>query len=278
MGLKCARQALRDEVRVMSFMKAITDLTYFGGKESLVTSADVVKDIWSLLVEVAGDNDPFKAVKKEQNLAVLQVYPLMKERISKSRDPIGEAVRLAIIGNSLDAMRDALGKPPQETLERFSKSTVRQKDLRLFKDRLKRAKKIVYFADNCGEIVSDRLLIEALSENCRAEILLVVRSTPTLNDATLIDARFVGLDKVVPVIENGIKEPLPGTALMKVSPGLRKLIKEADLLIAKGGGNHDSMTEESTIQGKTTYLFQVKCHPYSSLYHLPQNGLIVHNG
>jgi len=126
--------------------------------------------------------------------------------------------------------------------------------------------------------VFDRVLIETLREHYDAEIVLVVRRTPTLNDATLADARSAGLHKVVPVIENGIVEPVPGTTLAKLSLHLRNLVQEADLLIAKGGGNHDSMTEEAEIRGKTTFLFQAKCRPYSVIYHTPQNGLIVYNG
>jgi len=278
MGLRLAQQTLHDEERVMSFMKGITTVKLFDGNHGQVTSADIVQDIWSRLIQLAGDEDPLKAIKKEQNRAALQFYPVMKERISKSRDPIGEAVRFAIIGNSLDAMKDALQKRPEETFHGLSKSKANKADVEAFKERLKRARKVLYFGDNCGEIVFDRVLIEAIREVYAPEMILVVRSTPTLNDATVADARSVGLDKVLPVIENGVIEPLPGTTLKKVSPRVRKLIKEADLLIAKGGGNHDSMTEEEAIKGKTTYLFQAKCRPYSIIYRTPQNGLIVYNG
>ncbi len=278
MGLRLAQQVLRHEARVMSFMKGITNAKFFGDKNARVTSAQVVQDIWSRLIKVARDEDPLKAVKEEQNNAALTFYPLMKERVTKSRDPVAEAVRFAIIGNSLDAMRDALLKRPEETFQSLAKSKTNRADVEVFKDRLQAARKILYFADNCGEIVFDRVLIEAIQKAYAPDMVLVVRSTPTLNDATLADSKSVGLDRVVPVIENGIIEPLPGTELKKVSPRLRKLISEADLLIAKGGGNHDSMTEEAAVRGKTTFLFQAKCRPYSNLYNTPQNGLIVYNG
>lgn len=84
-------------------------------------------------------------------------------------------------------------------------------------------------------------------------------------------------DSVAEIVENDIEEPLPGTMLEAVSPRIFEMIEKADLLIVKGGGNHETMTEEDSIIGKTSYLFQVKCHPYSTIYRVPIGSLVIRN-
>jgi len=82
---------------------------------------------------------------------------------------------------------------------------------------------------------------------------------------------------VAAVAENGIPEPLPGTVLEKASPELKALMEEGDLIISKGGGNYDSLTEEEGLKGKVTFLFQAKCHPYCTLHRSPLGGLVLYN-
>ena len=278
MGLTIAHQSGLDEVRTMSFMKSITDAKLFGGKHSHITSSHVIMDVWSRLIAVTQNKDPLRRVKREQNRAVMQFYPELRERIRQSSDPLAEAAGCAAMGNALDALKGEFTRPSGERLRLFSQWKVKAQAVRVFKERLRRARKILYFGDNCGEIVFDRLLVEAIREMYTADMLFVVRSLPVLNDATAAEARSIGLHKVVPVIENGSRVPLPGTSLKKVSPKVRALIREADLVIAKGGGNHDSMTEEPEFAGKTTYLFQTKCRPYASLYRTRVGTPVLHNG
>ena len=279
MGLTIAHQAGLDEARTMSFMKSITDVKLFGGKNShAVTSSHVILDVWSRLIAVTQDPDPLRRAKKEQNMAAMRFYPEVKERVRRSPDAIAEAAALAAMGNALDAMKGEIARPSGERLRLFSEKKVKPQAVRVFKERLRRAKKILYFGDNCGEIVFDKLLVEAIREAYAADMLFVVRSLPVLNDATTAEARSIGLHKIVPVIDNGSRVPLPGTSIKKVSPEVLTLIKEADLVIAKGGGNHDSMTEEPEFAGKTTYLFQTKCRPYAALYQTRVGTPVLHNG
>jgi uncharacterized protein with ATP-grasp and redox domains len=85
------------------------------------------------------------------------------------------------------------------------------------------------------------------------------------------------MDKVVRVIDNGIRDPLPGTMLKKISPELKRLIDESDLIISKGGGNHDSLTEESRLKGKISFLLQAKCEPYRNIHRILLGSLVVKN-
>ncbi len=110
-----------------------------------------------------------------------------------------------------------------------------------FKHKLAMSKNVLYFGDNAGEIVLDKLFIEILQEKYEPDIVYVVRGIPALNDATLIDAMLVGMDRLVTVMENGIEGPLPGTRLSRCSREINDLYQKADLIISKGGGNFDTL-------------------------------------
>jgi uncharacterized protein with ATP-grasp and redox domains len=277
MGLQIAREVLRDDAKVMHLMKEVLRLDSLSGSNTNLTSPEIILDIWSLITAMAGDEDPLREAKKEQNEAVLRLYPEIKQSVLASADPFYEAVRFAVIGNSIDALVDGLEKGPAGMIAEFSGQAVDREQVQVFRSRLKQAQNILYFTDNCGEIVFDRILLEVMREVMGTTVTVVTKTIPAMNDATCEDARFVGLDAVAEILENGIEKPLAGTMLSAVSPPILSLIEQADLLILKGGGNYDTMTEEPSIIGKTSYLFQAKCYPYSALHGLPVGSLVIVN-
>ncbi len=183
---------------------------------------------------------------------VLGLLPEMRARLAAADDPFGLAVKLAIAGNIIDlgvnghlpadalrtAVEQALGEPVHGLVD----------DLR--RD-VEAADEILYLADNCGEIVFDRLLIEQLPT---AKVTLAVRGRPILNDATRADALTVGLTDIVEVIDNGTDAP--GTLLDDCSPAFRRRFERADLIIAKGQGNFESLSD---VDAPVYFLFKVKC-------------------
>ncbi|HAR94410.1 MAG TPA: hypothetical protein DCR97_00360 [Deltaproteobacteria bacterium] len=277
MGLQVAREALKDDDMVMRLMKDVLRLESLTMPATNLTSPEIILDIWSLITDAAGDRNPLRAAKTDQNQAILQLYPQIKESVLASSDPFSEAVRFAIIGNAIDALVDGLEKGAAGMLAEFSGQSVDAEQVGILRSRVKGADRILYFTDNCGEIVFDRILIEVMKEVLGSSVTAIVRTHPAMNDASLEDARFVGLDSAAEVIPNGIEKPLAGTMLRAVSPRILSLIEQADILILKGGGNYDTMTEEPTIVGKTSYLFQAKCYPYSALHHVPVGSLVIVN-
>ena len=277
MSLGIARLVMKDEEQVTRFMEDVLEVRFLRGEEWRVTSPEVIKIVWRKLLEMTGETDPLREVKEEQNTKALRIYPYAKEVIVKSRDPLLEAVKFAIMGNSIDAMSDVKGGAPEMIIERYNGFKIRPEDLDYLKERLERGRKILYLGDNCGEIIFDRLYIEFLCERLRAEIIFVTRTLPILNDATLQNALSVGMEEVAQVMENGAPEPLAGTFLEKISPELKVLIEESDLIISKGGGNYDSLTEEEGLRGKVSFLFQAKCHPYCSLHQVSLGAPILYN-
>ena len=115
----------------------------------------------------------------------------------------------------------------------------------------------------------DKLFIKVIKENIGADIYFVVRSEPTLNDIIMEDAQMVGIDEVAYLVENGIKGPLPGTVLSRCSEELKDLASESDLIISKGGGNFETVSESKELRNTVSYLLSSKCEVYSKFFGIP---------
>jgi uncharacterized protein with ATP-grasp and redox domains len=277
MSLGIAYLVIQDKGQVRSFLNQILKLKYFRGEDWEVTSPEVIKQAWLRLLEFTGETDPMKEIKKEQNQKALEIYPVAKKSVLKSHDPLLEAIKLAIAGNSIDAMVNVKGEAPEKILKRWDNLEIDAGNLNLFKERLKKARKLVYLGDNCGEIVFDKLLMEVLRKLYPLEIIFVTRTLPIMNDITFQDALSIGIEEVAQMMENGTPEPVPGTFLKKISRELRAEIESSDLVISKGGGNYDTLTEENDLKGKISFLLTAKCHPYCSIHQVTLSAPIIYN-
>jgi uncharacterized protein with ATP-grasp and redox domains len=120
-------------------------------------------------------------------------------------------------------------------------------------------------------------LIETIRERLDPEIVFAVRGVPALNDVTMREAKQVGMDVLVRLVENGQKEPVPGTILSRCSPEFRDLFQKADLVISKGGGNFDTLDEEKALSTDITFMVLAKCHPYCRQFQTPMYQPILAN-
>jgi uncharacterized protein with ATP-grasp and redox domains len=276
-SLDAARLAGMDEDQVRKFTTEILKCEHLRGEGWSVTSAEVIRNIWTRILGVTGEPDPFETLKAEQNRSALKGLLLARKRVLKSGDPLVEALKFAIAGNSMDAMLYGRQGTARGSVEQLANLMIDAEQVSRLRRRLSKARSVVYFGDNCGEIVFDKLLVEVMRETFDLEVIFVTRTLPVLNDATMKDAMDVGMDEVAQVVENGIPEPLPGTMLDRVSSEVRTLVEGCQLLISKGGGNHDILTREEKVRGRISFLLQAKCHPYCTLYRMPLGALIVHN-
>jgi uncharacterized protein with ATP-grasp and redox domains len=169
--------------------------------------------------ELTGLQDPYHAAKQQANAFALRLYPDLKQRIERAQDPFALAVMLAIAGNIVDLgvksqlTDDEVHSAIAEALEAVPDNTAID-DLR---QAVASARDILYLADNAGEIVFDRLLIEQMP---LSKISLVVKGMPVINDATREDAVATGLTRLVEVIDNGTD--IPGTVLEACSVSFQR--------------------------------------------------------
>lgn len=242
------------------------------------TSPEIIERVMEEITHATGDPDPFFFQKQHQNREMLDLYPRLRKRLERASDPLSAAVELSIIGNSIDfMMSDEQGSLENSLLKRLT-GHLPAKAYATFLGRVKQSSRILYIGDNSGEIVLDRLLVEIMKERFAAEIVFVVRSMPTLNDATRKEAEFVRMDRVTPVVENGIDGPVPGTILARCSEKFRELFRQADLVISKGGGNFDTLDEETRrLEQDVTFLLLSKCRPYAHHFDVPEGQPILAN-
>jgi uncharacterized protein with ATP-grasp and redox domains len=211
------------------------------------------RDIHRIVKLLSGNSDPYLEIKKDSNALALKLMPSLKELIKSSANPFETALRLAIAGNIIDCGQgDYLNeKKIQNTVSQCLDQPVRKDTINELKEEIEKASNILYIGDNAGEIFFDRLFIEELQGR---PITFVVRGAPTINDALKDDARMAGLDSFVEVVDNG--SDVPGTILEECSEEFKRLFFEADLVIAKGQGNYETLSDEKK---KIFFLLKVKC-------------------
>lgn len=213
----------------------------------------MAKQIHRLIRQLTGIEDPYKEIKINFNTFAMQIYPEAKKYIEESDDKIESAVKLAIAGNIIDFGINAGLKNHhvQETIDKSIETSIEPKALQRFKDAVKKAKRILYIGDNAGEIVFDKLLIEQLPMQ---KITFAVRGKPIINDITMEDAEFVSMADLVPVIDNG--DDAPGTILEDCSRQFQDKFAQAELIIAKGQGNYETLSEADK---NIFFILKAKC-------------------
>jgi uncharacterized protein with ATP-grasp and redox domains len=212
----------------------------------------VAQAIHRRLRELTGAQDPYLAAKRRFNDLALEALPALADRVRQADDPLLAAARCAVAANAIDMgiaaaitdaeVRAALGGLAGEATHG---------DWATFRGAAAAATDILYLADNAGEIALDRLVIERLGP---ARVTVAVRGAPVLNDALREDAQQVGLDELVRVIDNG--SDAPGTILADCSDSFRRRFDQADLIIAKGQGNYETLSEG---RDNIAFWFKVKC-------------------
>jgi len=220
------------------------------------------------LRELTGMEDPYRAAKNRHNAMALKMLPRLRAEIASASDPLIMAVRLSIAGNIIDmgvnggftetdlrrSLDEALTEPFSGDTDGFHRSVAQ-------------AANILYLADNAGEIAFDRLLIEQLpAEN----VTVAVRGAPVINDATMADALALGLQEIAEVIDNG--SDAPGTVLADCSREFNRHFDEADLILAKGQGNFETLSDENR---NIYFLLKAKCPVIASHIGLPMGTHIL---
>jgi len=203
--------------------------------------------------ELIGNNDPYRELKQRFNQLAVRMCIELAERVRTSEDPLETVVRLAIAGNIIDlGVKTSIAESDIERIVRDCLTAdFDSQQLEDFRNAVSRAKRILYLADNAGEIVFDRLLIEQLP--CE-KVTVVIKGQAVINDATMEDAQFAGLTEIVEVIDNGSDGP--GTILETCSQIFRGRFEDADLIIAKGQGNYETLSD---IDKNIFFILKAKC-------------------
>ncbi len=266
MAVSSIRKLTDDENVTRELITSALRLPALRGEDWNLTSPQAIEPVMNMIMETFKSDDPFRDLKEEENAKALELYPTFKESVRESEDPLFAAVNLAIMGNSVDLMISDRSIDVKGVLAEELRNPITAKPYEIFREKLAKSRRLLYLCDNSGEIVFDKVLIETINDLYDPEITFVVRNLPALNDATLYEARRVGMDSVARVMSNGIDGSVPGTVLSRCSQELRDLFENCDLVIAKGGGNFDSLEGEKDKCRNITFMFLAKCVPYAMYF------------
>jgi uncharacterized protein with ATP-grasp and redox domains len=219
------------------------------------TPPQLAHEVHKIVKRVANEKDPYKDVKKESNDLFLKMYPALKEQIEESNDPLRTAVRLAIAGNIIDF--GPLQKfNLEETINEVLKKRFAIDDYEKLKEELEDAETLIFFTDNAGEIGFDKLLVETFLEAKKLdEISFAVKGGPIINDATLEDAIYMGLCDLPNVEFLTLSNGEAGTGPERNSKTVKSWIEKHDLVISKGQGNYEGLSEHNGL----FFMLMAKC-------------------
>ena len=199
--------------------------------------------------EITGDRDPYLEAKREATATALAMQPRLEAVMREATDPLETAVRLAITGNIID-YGAAETFDLDATLARVLEAPFGIDGMAALRQALERADRVLYLADNAGETVFDRVLIEALGR----PVTYAVKAAPVLNDATLEEARAAGIHQVAEIVDTGCDAM--GAPLALCSQAFRERLDAADLVIAKGQANYETLSDADA---PVLFLLQAKC-------------------
>jgi uncharacterized protein with ATP-grasp and redox domains len=265
-GLDAARRLGADEAKQKLVLDRVLDmLTHL---ELSSTPPQIGDQVHRLVRLVLGDGDPYRLFKETTTREALALYPRLKGLLAEAEDRLEMAVRLSIAGNIIDAGAGHAGEL-WATVERVLSLPLASEELDALRRALAGAQGVLYLADNAGETVFDRLLIESLA----VPAVYAVKDGPILNDATVQDARAAGLHRVAQLLSTGSNSP--GTILDRCSEQFRTAYREAGLIIAKGQANYETLSEEGA---RLFFLLQAKCPVIARDLGVPVGSIVLRQG
>lgn len=224
-------------------------------------------NVWRIVREAIGTEDPYQETRRMYDGLLTLEAERFRDRIRADGNPFLYAVKLAIAGNLIDF---TAAEPDREavlrTMREAESMTLVRDETALLLERIRQAKILTVIGDNCGEIVPDRLLIEECRRvNPLLQVFYAVKGSAVVNDVTEREAYEVHMDDVAEIVSNG--DGAAGTVLDRVSQEFLKIYRESDVVIAKGQGNYESLSEEN---GRETFcLLMAKCPHLAESFGVP---------
>ena len=262
-ALQTGRIATSDESKIKELLDVVGDRIKDIPLEN--TPPETATFIYQKIKEITGVNDPYKKIKEQNIQQVIKLYPYLKDIVTNSNDPLLTAIRLAIAGNVIDYGANRHFHLEDE-IEKALKQDFAALDYDQFRTDLEKARSVMYLGDNAGESVFDKLLIETMDK----PVTYVVREEPIINDVTMEDAVNSGIGEVAEIISSGVHTP--AIILKLCNENFIKKFNEADLVISKGQGNFEGLSE---VKRPVYFLLKAKCRLIAGELNVKMNDNIM---
>ena len=219
--------------------------------------------------------DPYYQMKIDADRIAGEFLEQVTEYVENSDDSFAAAIRVAVIGNIMDFGVGLAIERPEQFRERFQSlldQGIGADDTEKLREKLKGSKSILYFFDNCGESQFDKLLIKEI-QKMGVRVVGVVRGQAILNDVTLEDVKRIGLDEILDdVVSTGLFAI--GADLANAGGDLKEELGKADMIIAKGMANYESLSDQDAGIPKV-FILRTKCEPVAKSLGVPADINVV---
>ncbi len=262
-ALKAGKMTAKDDKQLKKILDETGCLIKSFSLES--TPAEYGAEVYRVIREITGIEDPYKEIKKQSIEDAKNLYPELKEIIEKSENRLLTAVRTAIAGNIIDF---GINKKfsLKEDVQRILTQDFAIFDFPQLEKAVREAKTILYIGDNAGESVFDKLLIEEFN----AKVIYAVREIPVINDAVYEDAVASDLQEVAEIISSGAKAP--GTILSQCNDEFIEIFNSTDVIISKGQGNYEGLSD---VKRSVFFLLKAKCSVIARDLKIKENDIII---
>jgi len=233
-------------------------------------SLGIAAKIHKIVREVTHNPDPYRAMKEREMTLARELYPEVSLRAKRSNlyeDELRGCLQLAAAANALDffkelgSIRDDIREPVSFVLD----------DSEQLEAKLKDASRVLYLADNAGELYFDLPLVKWMKRF--AQVTYVVKPSPVQNDLTLEDVRKSGLKaEFGRVVSTGVASP--GIVFSLASAQFKREFESADLVFAKGMGHYEALSELPP-EGRFFYCLKAKCQPVADSLVVPINSYVA---
>lgn len=235
-------QIVRESMKLLAESDMRLAPTYYAAK------------IMDIAFQLSGgaQNDPYR---EEKDKSIVLAKRLLGELCNiPEYDPgsFESRLRLAIAGNILDfgIFSDLDLAEALQIIRKAFTAPIDREAMSKLQKRIGSARKILYILDNCGEGSFDRVFMELFKD----KVTVGVRGRNSLNDVTRRELAESGYGPEIPIVDNGSN--IPGTMTEFLPETFLNEMKSADLIIAKGQGNFETMDE---IPYPASFLFLAKC-------------------
>jgi len=237
-------------------------------------NCEIIDEVYRIATHAIGDENPYREVKSHFNRGMMRLWPEVRSHIAASDNPLAAAARAAIAGNLIDLA--ALGldvslDAAMEKVHEVDRTGMYIDETASLNMALSDAKTLLVLGDNCGEIALDKILIETIRAlHPHLRVIYGVRGRATVNDVTRDDAAEVGMEDVAEIIDNG--DGLLGTLLYRTSAEFNAQFYAADVIIAKGMGNYESL--HGCDRGNIWFMLIAKCVVIGKMTGTPKGSIL----
>ncbi|MDD3272052.1 MAG: ARMT1-like domain-containing protein [Syntrophomonadaceae bacterium] len=271
-GIRVARLYLENEEEQRTLLKSI--IAEIAVMDHNASAPYIAHKVHRALKEALQNPDPYHKEKLYYNQEMLKLEDDFSRLVESADNPLDVALKLAAAGNIIDfgpgydLTRDNVLKTIKDSMEKDYSQEVFLSLVAALQD----ADKLLYLGDNAGEIVFDKIFISTIKKSYpHLHIDFATRGEPIMNDVTEEDAYMVGIDAYATIINNGTD--IPGTILEHCSDSFVNVFNKADVIIAKGQGNFESLYGNG--YNNLYYIFLCKCDLFMDRFGARQKDLVL---